>query len=43
MLLLAEKALEECVTKFIDMQKLITNKRKIMIKIKNHDILNIEM
>ena len=33
----------EYVTLFIDIQKLITNVSKTMIKIKNHYILNIGM
>ena len=41
MLLMVEKTLEEYVMQFIDMEKLITNIRKIMIKIRNHHILNI--
>ena len=42
MLLMMEKELEkEYVTQFIDMQKLMINIRKIMIKTKNHCILNI--
>ena len=44
MLLMVEKALEEeYVMQFISMQKLITNIRKIMIKIKNHHIFNTGM
>ena len=44
MLLMLEKELqEEYVTLFIDMQKLITNTLKIIIKIKNCDIFNIGM
>ena len=38
---MVEKTLEEYVMQFIDMEKLITNIRKIMIKIRNHHILNI--
>ena len=42
MLLMVKKVLEEeYVTLFIDMQKLITNTRKAIIKIKNHHIFNI--
>ena len=41
MLLRVEKVSEEeYVTVFIDMQKLITNSLKIMIKVKNDHILN---
>ena len=44
LLLMVEKVLEEeCVTLFTDMQKLITNTWKIMMKIKNRHILNIGM
>ena len=44
MLLMVEKGSEEeYVTLFIDMQKLVTNTGKIMIKIKNRHILNIGM
>ena len=44
MLLMVEKELqEEYVTLFINMQKLITNTLKIIIKIKNCDISNIGM
>ena len=44
MLLMVENILEEeYATLFIDMQKLIKNLRKIMIKIKNRYILNIGM
>ena len=45
MLLMVEKGIieEEYVTLFIDMQKLITNTWKIMIKIKNHDVSHIGM
>ena len=34
---------EQHITQFIDMQKLIINISKIMIRIKNRDILNIKM
>ena len=44
MLLMLEKELQEgYVTLFIDMQKLITNMLKTIIKIKNCDIFNIGM
>ena len=43
-LLWVKKKLEvEYVMQFIDMQKLIANIQKIMIKVKNHHILNIGM
>ena len=40
MLLMFEIALEKHVMQFIDMQKLITNIWKIMVKIKNHHNVN---
>ena len=44
MLLMVKKELEdEYIMQFIDMEKLITNIWKIMIKVKNHHILNIAM
>ena len=44
MLLMVEKVLEEkSATLFINMQKLITNTWKIMIKLTNRCILNIGM
>ena len=44
MLLIAEKGISRgIISLFIDMQKLITNTWKIMIKIKNYHIFNIEL
>ena len=44
MLLMVEKVLEEeYVTLLIDMQNLLTNTRKIMIKIKKNHIFNVGM
>ena len=44
MLLMVEKLLEEeYFTLFLDMQKVITNALKIMMKIKNRHIFNIGM
>ena len=44
MLLMVKKELEEeHIMQFIDMEKLITNIWKIMVKVKNHHILNIGM
>ena len=44
MLLMVEKLLEEeYFTLFLDMQKVITNTLKIMMKIKNRHIFNIGM
>ena len=44
MLLIVEKLLEEeYFTLFLDMQKVITNTLKIMMKIKNRHIFNIGM
>ena len=43
MLLMVKKELEEEHMQFIDMEKLITNIWKIMVKVKNHHILNIGM
>ena len=43
MLLMVEKGITEGICHSIDMQKLITDTRKIMIKVKNRHIFNIGM